>query len=540
MFNTARKIVPAIAAFAVFTAVMPVSAFAATPFPQREFVASISGSVPDWRPHLAYNADEAEILTAVYEGLFVYDPYNLDPVPALAESWTASKDGLLWTFTIRAGASFSDGSPITANTFRDSWLNLLDPAVKAPYASLLDFVSGAAEYRTGAVADRNSVGIAVKGQRTLTVTLNAPAPHFMKILCHHAFSAVAPTDLARARDTHLDPAWKPVSSGAFVVETVSENAITLAKNPVYWDTDKTMLPSIRFLLETDPESLTDRFNRGEIDWLAGAMSVDKVADPAAIHITPMFSTEYFFFRSTWGPWSDSRIRNALLDAVPWEEFRADYLIKATTLVFPIAGYPKIAGIERNDTSVSKELLAEAGYSDMSTMTPLVIRIPESQTYRKLAEILEKAWEGIGFKVDIAVEDYNDYYGSLRSDDYSIGVTSWIGDFADPMTFLEMFRPNSSLNDSGWDNTAYEKLLNDAAGIKTVRDRYLKLAEAEALLLKDGVILPLSHNPALNVVDTDGLAGWYPNALDIHPFKFIRFAPKQAIPGVAMLQDAGGL
>lgn len=510
------------------------SAAAASPaYPQREFVASISGSLPDWRPHRAYNADEAEILTAIYEGLFAYDPYNLDPLPALAESWTVSKDGLLWTFTLRKNALFSDGSPITASTFRDSWLNLLEPSVNAPYASLLDGISGAAAYRTGENADRESVGIHAEGDRTLTVALTAPAQHLPKILCHHAFSAVAPKDLGRAREAQVSSGWTPLSSGPFMIDSLSEEAIKLIKNPNYWDSGKVALPSVKLVLDTDGKTLTDRFNSGEIHWLAGAMSVDKVLDPESIHITPMFSTEYFFFRSTWGPWNDSRIRNALLDAVPWDEFRADYIIKATTLVFPIAGYPEVAGIVRQDPEAAKKLLADAGYTDMTAMPPLVIRIPESETYTKLAGILKSAWEKIGFTVEVSAEDYSEYYGSLRTDDYSLGVTSWIGDFADPLTFLEMFRPNSTLNDSGWANPAYEKLIEDASALKTVKDRYAKLAEAEKLLLGDGVILPLSHNPALNVIDTDGLAGWYPNALDIHPFKYLRFTPKTALPGVAM-------
>ncbi len=529
-----KRAIHTLLASAALAAVFAAPLAAVSPYPQREFVANISGSLPDWRPHRAYNADEAEILTAVYEGLFTYDPYNLDPLPALAESWTVSKDGLLWSFRIREGAKFSDGTPITAGAIRLSWLNLLDPAVNAPYASLLDCVTGATAYRTGENRDPASVGIKAETDRMLTVSLSVPAPHLPKILCHHAFSAVAAKDLPKAREARVSPDWKPVSSGPFTVDSADSKAIVLVRNPAYWDAANVALPSVRFVLDTDAASLTDRFNRGEIHWLAGAMAVDKVTDPVAIHITPMFSTEYFFFRSTWGPWNDARIRNALLDAVPWDEFRADYIIKATTLVFPIAGYPSIPGIDQEDTEKSKKLLADAGYADMSSMPPLVIRIPESASYKKLAGILKTAWEKIGFTVEISVEDYGKYYGSLRSDDYSLGVTSWIGDFADPLTFLEMFRPQSSLNDSGWNNPAYEKIIEDAASIKAVKDRYQKLAEAEKILLGDGVILPLSHNPALNVIDTDGLSGWYPNALDIHPLKFIKFAPKKALPGVALL------
>ena len=97
----------------------------------------------------------------------------------------------------------------------------------------------------------------------------------------------------------------------------------------------------------------------------------------------------------------------------------------------------------------------------------------------------------------------------------------------------MFRPESSLNDSGWINEAYEKLIIDASGIKEVAGRYAKLAEAETLLLNNGIILPIAHNPSFNIINTEEIGGWYTNALDLHPFKYMKFIPQKPLPGVAM-------
>jgi len=509
--------------------------FASTvPYPQSEFVANISDSVPDWRPHKAYNADEAQILTAVYEGLFTYDPYNLDPVPALAESWTVGKNSLEWTFRIRKGAKFENGDPITAAEIRDSWLNLLSPASSAPYASLFDSIAGAADYRSGINKKVSSVGITATDSHTLTVRLVTATEHLPKILCHHAFSVVHPSELKQAQKTKEDPLFKPLSSGAFRIKSVSETEIILVKNPEYWDAANVALPSIRLLLGDEPDALTGRFNRGEIHWLAGSSVVDRILDPSSIHITPMFSTEYFFFRSTLGPGADSRIRNALLLAVPWKELRSNYLIPAKTLVFPIAGYPELEGINVENVEEAKKKLVEAGVTDPSSRPPLVISIPESQNFTNLAKILEKAWTALGFRVEIRTQSYETYYGSLRENNYTVGITSWIGDFADPLSFLEIFRPTSSLNDSGWNSPGYEALIVDASAQKQGKDRYAKLAEAEKMLLSEGVILPIAHNPSLNVIDLNGISGWYTNALDIHPFKSVRFSQKRALPGVALV------
>jgi len=504
--------------------------FPRTAFPQGELTVNISDHAPDWRPYKAYNADEAQILTAVYEGLFVYDPWNMNPVPALAESWSVSDSGLEWTFSIRKDARFENGDPITANEIRASWLNLLDPGVAAPYASLLDPIKGAADYRNGKTDDVSTVGIAAPADYTLVVTLTTATEHLPKILCHHAFSAVHPSRLAGNTVTAETP---PVSSGPYRVESATNGEILFVKNARYWDAANVAIPSIRLIISGDAEAMSAGFNRGEINWLGGSVMIERILDPRSIHITPMFSTEYFFFRSVRGPWADSKVRNAMLLAVPWVQLRADYLIPATTLVFPIAGYPEFKGIETQDIEEAKKKLAEAGYGPEKPLDTVIIRIPESDAFMKLALTLQDAWQKIGIAVEIKSLPTAEYYSTLRSDDYSIAVTSWIGDFADPLAFLEMFRPASSLNDSGWNSPAFEALIVEAAAEKDVKSRYLKLAEAEKLLLGEGVILPVAHNPALNIIDTNGLSGWYANPLDVHPFKFITFVPGKPLPGVAM-------
>jgi len=500
-------------------------------YPQGEFTVNISDRLPDWRSYKAYNADEAQILTAVCEGLFVYDPWNMDPIPALAESWTVSKDGLEWKFTIRENARFENGDPITASVIRDSWLNLLSPAVNAPYGSLLDPIKGASDYRGGKSTDPTTVGIAAPDASTLIVTLTTPTEHLPKILCHHAFSAVHPSFLASEKVTAESV---PVSSGPYRVQSVTKDEILFVKNEQYWDRENVAIPSIKLVVSSDAETVSARFNRGEINWLGGTAMVGSIMDRQSIHVTPMFSTEYFFFRSTRGPWADSRVRNALLLAVPWADLRANYIIPATTLVFPIAGYPTFKGIETQDIDGAKKKLAEAGYGPDKPLDAVIIRIPESESFMDLAKKLKDAWVKIGLTVEIKSLPSAEYYSTLREDNYSVAITSWIGDFADPLAFLEMFRPGSSLNDSGWSNAAFEALIVEAATLTDGKARYAKLAEAEKLLLADGVILPIAHNPALNIIDTNGLAGWYPNPLDVHPFKFLRFVAPKALPGVALL------
>ena len=498
-------------------------------YPQREFVVAFSERVPDLDAHTAYNADEAQMLTALIEGLFSYDPVTLEPVPALAASYTVSDDGLLWTFQIREGAAFEDGEPITAATIRASWLSLLQQGSNAPYASMLDCIKGAREYRTG--ASRLFPEIRAKSRRTLEVELRTPTAHFDRILCHHAFAAIHPKK-GQAFELGAGTLFAPYSSGPFRVKSASGNEIVLEKNEHYWDAKNVYLPSIKFLLLEDAQEATVLFNQGSVQWLAAGLSLERLIDYSALAITPMFSTEFFFFKTTQGAGRSAAARRALLLAVPWAEFRSGYLIPATTLIFPIMGYPEVTGPHVQDMERAKELLREAGI-DPSAEEAIVIFYPESSIYEEKTELLKSAWEELGFAVEKRPEASDTYYREMRGDGYTVGVTSWIGDFADPIAFLEMFRPASSLNDSGWRNARFESLVSAAARESDAEKRYELFAEAEQLLLDEAVILPLSHNPAVNVIDTNGLDGWHVNVLDIHPFKYVRFVPRAPMPGIAL-------
>ena len=128
--------------------------------------------------------------------------------------------------------------------------------------------------------------------------------------------------------------------------------------------------------------------------------------------------------------------------------------------------------------------------------------------------------------------FNRYFQALKQNDYNVGSTTWIGDFADPYTFLQMWRRDSNLNDAFHNDDDYEKLMERSMS-EEENIRFATMAEAEQLLLERGTVLPLCFSPALNIIDTDELEGWYPNALDIHPFKYFRFRAIKPLPGVAV-------
>ncbi len=504
-------------------------------YPQKELKICISEGIPMLHPHVSFNADEAQILTALYEGLFTYDPYTLQAIPALAEKWTVTGDRT-WRFTIRKDAKFQNGDPITAETIYDSWFNLIDPNAGHQYASLLDCIDGVADYRTGKLKNKNDVGIKLESEHELLVYTNSPAAHLPNILCHHAFSAVHKSQLENASKlknvsefTEADKAFKPIASGAYKIEEFTNDKLVLSKNESYWDNNTTKIPKITMFLNLPKDEAAEKFNLGEIDWLARADVLSKICEQRYIHIDPIFATEFFFFKTGSGIVKNEKFRKALLLAIPYKELRAGYYIKASTLIFPLAGYPKLEGIDEYNIYKAKELIKSLNLKDEEK--EIIIKIPTAQYYKDLVEILSTAWEKLGIKCIIKEFPFSTYYDELKEKDFSLGVISWIGDFADPLSFLEMFRPNSTLNDSNWDNAEFEQKLKKANAEKKIKKRYEKLAQAEKILLDNSVIIPLSHNTSVNVLDEFSLGGWFTNAIDIHPFKAMYFMKPKPLPGV---------
>jgi peptide/nickel transport system substrate-binding protein/oligopeptide transport system substrate-binding protein len=201
---------------------------------------------------------------------------------------------------------------------------------------------------------------------------------------------------------------------------------------------------------------------------------------------------------------------------------------------PPPDYPEVDTIEERNQEEAMGLLAEAGYPQGRGLPELVIRIPAGGESERIAGIMADAWqEALGMSVRLDPVDYSVYFASLKRDDYAIGQMTWIGDFADPLTFLQMWTSDSNLNDAHYRNTEYDELVEEGTAISDMEDRYDLFARAESIILRTGVILPVSHQPSLNLVDTDRIEGWYPNFLDVHPFKFIRFKGPRVFPNLVM-------
>ena len=499
------------------------------PIAKDELAVAFTRGEIEWDFRKSYLASEAQIYTAIYEGLFSYHPFTMEPVPAAARRWEISEDKKQWTFTIRENARFQNGDPLRAEDFRASWLSLLEPERDAPYSSLFDIIEGAQDFRLGKTS-ADKVGISCPGEKTLVVRLNSPAAFFPSMLCHHSFNPIHPSMLNEKN-------WiRPVSNGPFCIEDINDDQILFSKNAGYWDAGRVSLNKLCIKFPKDGDDATAMWNSGEARWLHGDINLQTMTDRSGIEINAMFATNYYYISSARKPWNDFRLRRALSLVLPWDKIRTGYPLPAKTLIYPIPDYPEVEGLDTGTVNAdeAERLMAEAGFPLGTGLPELVIRITPSQEDARIAALMAEAWNSIlGVNVSINEIPYRSYFQSLKLDDYDVGSTTWIGDFADPYSFLQMWRRDSNLNDARHNDSDYEELMEKSM-IEEGSKRWETLAEAEKLLLSRGNVLPVAYSPALNIIDMGEIDGWYPNVLDIHPFKYLAFKTRKPLPGVATL------
>jgi len=470
-------------------------------------------------PAHAITTAEAQFFTGIYEGLVTYHPQSLEPVPGIAQSWEISPDKLTYTFNLNPAARYSDGREITAEDIRQSWVRLIHPDTGGEYASLLDIVTGVRDFRLRISEDPESLGITSEDDHTLKVTLIKPAAHFLNILCHHSFVPFHPDQTLSS------------FSGPFYPEK-TDDGYRLIKNPYYWDAPNVALDKIRILYVDDPGKKTDLFNKDQAQWVADSFDFSAVSWRPAITYNSLFATSYFYFKALEAPYDNPKVRRGLIQLLPWGEIRSNQLFPTETLIPYFPSYPEVEGITHQDKEAALEELKQVGFTSDTKLPPITIRISQSRELYRIAQIMKESWEEV-FDLEVIIDSYpyGEYFEALARDDYTLGNISWIGDFADPLTFLQMWTSDSNLNDAAFSDKDYDLLVEKAAG-EPRPDRFTTQAEAEKRLLQSGIILPLGNSAAYNLIDTFYIQGWYENPLDIHPFKYLDYGEGLILPGVA--------
>lgn len=494
-------------------------------------------------PHLASGTTEQRVLSALFEGLVDEDPRDLHPVPGVAESWTISDDGLTYTFRLRADARWSDGTPVVAGDFAASIRRVLTPAFAAPNAALLHVLQGARAFHAGATDDFSQVGVKVVDDRTLRLTLEHPAPYFLALLSQPAWYPVnlrvveANGGVADRTNRWATPG-KLVGNGPFILTSWKPNQrIAAEKNPGYWDASTVALKAINFYPIDSLDAEERAFRSGQLH-ITEAIPLARIDayrrdHPDRLRVDTYLGT-YFLRVNTARPFLNQReVRLALSQAIDRDSICKNILRggqqPAVTLTpSGTAGYlpPEATG---HDPASARRHLAAAGYPDGQGAPQIDLLYNTSETHRQIAEAVQAMWKSeLGLNVRLTNQELSSTLQARATGDYELLRSVWIGDFADPATFLELWTKDSTNNFTGWSSADYDRLIYRAARTADSAGRLAVFRQAESILLADAPIIPIYHYTHV-FLKSPSVEGWFPTLLDHHPYKHVRLVPPPSAP-----------
>lgn len=457
-------------------------------------------------PHKVAFPGEQLVVFDLFEGLTTLDPRGR-PIPGAAHSWTVSGDGKVYTFRLRPGLQWSDGTPMSAADFVYSLQRALDPATAYPYASRLFAIRNARAINRGD-APVSTLGVHAVDRATVRIELEHPAAYLPDALATSAMPA------PRHRVEALGMGWiRPgsfVGNGPFVIEQwVPNGFVRLVRNPRYHAADRVRLDAVVHYPVSQPASAVRRFRAGELDLIlvAPPEQSDTLREQfgTGFKLIPASSTEVLAFNVQGGPTADLRVRRALSMAIDREAIAAGIVglagVEAYGYVPPVvSNYPQgaqadfAAWPQAKRTEEARRLLAEAGHLPGQ---PLRIRLsfPSSDLNRKIATAIAVMWRSVGVLTDLDQRETKALVAEVSLGRFEAVRSVWNAGYYDPVAFLERMygaADAGSMNQSGYRSERFDRLLVEAQQTADTRKRAALLREAEALALADHPVAPLYY------------------------------------------------
>ncbi len=488
-------------------------------------------------PLLVTGIEELRAVLPLFEGLTRPDPRDARPQPGLAARWESSPDGRHYTFFLRSNVVWSTGEPITTADLVYSWRRVLEPTNACQYASLLLPVRGAEDFLFGRHHDFDRVGIRAPAPLVVEVDLTDPCAYFLDLCAFQTLAVVPRQTVERHGDRWILARPLPVS-GPYQLDFWRLNdRVRLRRNPRYWDAAATPSEVVDLLSVTAPNTVLNLYLTGQADiiWdkpLVPTELMPELSRRSDFHSFPILGTYFLRLNVTRKPFDDVRVRRALALATDKRrltrritasgEEPADHLVPTVT-----ANYRRGEG-QHHDPEAARRLLAEAGYPGGRNFPVVDLLIDSAaggpaRINERTGIELKDLWEReLGIRVELRRMEKKAYLVAQRGLDYGISRSSWIGDYNDPNTFLDLFMAGNGNNRTGWAHARYDRLLRAAAAEPDLGQRAELLGEAETLLVRDEVpVIPLWFEVGFSLYRPDQIQGVHPNPLDTHPLNAIR-------------------
>ena len=475
-------------------------------------------------PALNSAVDGGNTIITVFETLLIINENN-ETVPGQAESWTTSEDGLTWTFTMRDGLKWSDGSELNAKDFEYSFKRMADPDTAAPYAeTCLGMIDGFEEAAGFPDADGNPTvepnldALNVKASddgKTLTIVLGYPCSYFDKIAAFAAMSPVQKATVEANGDAWCTSPDTYVCNGPYMItEWTPSERIVLTKNPNYvggWDNSKIVSDSITLLLLEDSSASFAAYNSGEAVLIKDVPtdeipSLTKAEDGGDFYVDTILGTYYVSLNLKRDAFKDAKVRKALSLAID-RDYVANTIMQGTySTADSIAGpgivdengyfhdngnAPYISADYEANLAEAKKLLAEAGYPNGEGYPTIEYSCNDAGYHVPLAEYLQQAWGDLGITLTISKMEWSSFTAARRAGEYDVARNGWVMDYNDPSNMLELFCSGNGNNDGKYSNPEFDAAI-EASRVADVSEHFAQLHKAEDILMEDTGCLPIAY------------------------------------------------
>lgn len=488
-------------------------------------------------PHKAQLTLEGNIISDMFLGLMTQDIAS-NPIAGAAVSYSASADGLVYTFNLRDHV-WSDGKPVTAHDYVFSFRRIMEPKTAGQYATILYAIKNAEDVNGGRMPPER-LGVRAIDDKTLEISFHVQVPYIAQLLTHFSSFAVPQHVVEKHGAAWLDPANVVVNGPYILKEWVANDHILLVKNPRFYDAANVALEKIYYYPTPDYPAALKRYRAGELDTNSAVPSqeIDWVRKnlPNSLRVTPWQATEYLQFNVIRPPFNDVRVRKAVSMAIDREIIASRVMRagEAPAYEFVPPGMPNYPDKARCDfaslsmnrrIAQAKALLAEAGYNESNPLT-FDYSFP-NETDRKLVAIaLQSMWKDIGAQVRLAGADAVVHYNNMRKQDFFVGASGWSSDYRDPKDWLMLWQTVSrDMNYGRYSNPKYDTLIDQSDQERDPVRRGLLLQQAEQISLDDVAYAPVFHNTQRMLISPE-VKGWVNNNLGLNRSRYLSLDRKQ--------------
>jgi peptide/nickel transport system substrate-binding protein/oligopeptide transport system substrate-binding protein len=462
-------------------------------------------------PALNSAVDGGNMLLHTFECLLTVDQDG-KLAPGQAETWETSEDGLTWTFHLRDGLKWSDGSALTANDFVYSWRRVCDPMVAAPYAeTVLGMVEG---YEDAIGGNLEALGVEATDDSTLVVHLSQPCSYFGSLAAFATLSPVQQATIDANGDGWAVNADTYVCNGTFYIsEWVPGSYIMCTKNPNYWNADAIKLDGIKFNLIEDANAAYSAYQTGEVLFIKDVPTeeIPSLEGNPEFYVDPIIGTYYLSLNTQREPFNDPKVRKALSLAID-REYVAGTLMQGTYSAasnFMGPGWIDTDGSQFIDNAnggkpyidttnheanveEAKKLLAEAGYPDGAGFPSISYSTNDAGYHKVVAEYLQQAWAEIGVELQVDIVEWASFTPMRRNGDYDAARNGWVGDYSDPSNMLDLLYSNNGNNDGKFNNAEYDAAMDTSRTTLDAAERSAALHKAEDIIMNEAGCVPVAY------------------------------------------------